>query len=120
MAIAVALAAQVACLAPPQAGASFSHREETKMERAVAGWKKEMHYPGLEAGPWQQGAGSFRAVVGIANRDSHRPLGLSDHFQIGSITTTFTATLVLQLVEREEARAGRPRERIRGVRPARR
>jgi D-alanyl-D-alanine carboxypeptidase len=98
IAIAVALAA-LAALAPSQAGASFSHRQERKLERAVAGWKREMHYPGLEAGLWQQGAGSFRTVLGIASRDTRRPLGLRDRFQIGSITKTFTATLVLQLVE---------------------
>jgi D-alanyl-D-alanine carboxypeptidase len=117
IAIAVAIAAELAFLAPPGAEASFSHRQEGKMERAVEGWKHEMHYPGLEAGLWQKGVGSFRTTVGVANRDTSRPLGFADHFQVGSITKTFTATLVLQLVERGKLSLDDPVSRYVGIVP---
>jgi CubicO group peptidase (beta-lactamase class C family) len=100
LAIAAAFTVELVVLARPAAEASFSPRQERKMHRAVKLWKQENHYPGLEAGLWQRGVGSFRAKFGFAKRHSHRRLRFADHFQVGSITKTFTATLVLQLVER--------------------
>ena len=38
------------------------------------------------------------SVAGLAERDSHRPLRDGDRFRIGSVTKTFVATVVLQLV----------------------
>jgi D-alanyl-D-alanine carboxypeptidase len=41
----------------------------------------------------------FDGAAGIANREAHTPLEPSDRFRIYSITKTFTAVLVLQLVD---------------------
>jgi D-alanyl-D-alanine carboxypeptidase len=115
--IAVTLAMQLLVLAPAGAGASFSPRQERQMRDAVKDWKQKNHYPGLEAGVWQQGVGSFRARFGFAQRDSHRRLSYGDHFQVGSITKTFTATLVLQLVERGKLRLDDPVSEYVGIVP---
>jgi D-alanyl-D-alanine carboxypeptidase len=104
--IAVAVAA-VAGLAP-LASAAFTPDQREEMRAAVEAWKQRVHYPGLAAGLWQQGVGTFETAVGVADRRTGRRLGPDDRFEIGSITKTFTATLVLQLVERGKLRLNDP------------
>jgi D-alanyl-D-alanine carboxypeptidase len=94
------LAAGILMFSSSSASASFTPAQETQMRQAVEAGSALLGYPGIVAGVWQDGVGSFEAAVGVADRASGRPLALDDRFRIGSITKTFTATLVLQLVER--------------------
>ncbi|MQY10002.1 D-alanyl-D-alanine carboxypeptidase [Streptomyces sp. RB5] len=43
------------------------------------------------------GKNRWTGTAGVADRDTKRPPRSADHFRVGSITKTFTATLVLQL-----------------------
>jgi D-alanyl-D-alanine carboxypeptidase len=70
---------------------------------------------------WHDGVGSFETAVGVADRGTGRPLSVTDRFHIGSITKTFTATLVLQLAQRGKLDLGdRLSEYVRRVPLARR
>jgi D-alanyl-D-alanine carboxypeptidase len=55
--------------------------------------------PGAVAGVWVPGEGTWTAARGLADRDAGREMRAGDLFRIGSITKTFTATVVLQLAE---------------------
>lgn len=54
--------------------------------------------PGALVGVWYPGRGTWTAAVGISDLDTAAPVMLEDHVRIASITKTFTATVVLQLV----------------------
>jgi D-alanyl-D-alanine carboxypeptidase len=101
-----ALSAVVLLLAASSASASFTPAQEAQMRQAVEHWRSTLGYPGILAGVWQDGVGSFETAVGVANRKTGRPVAVTDRFHIGSITKTFTATLALQLVRRGELRLG--------------
>lgn len=45
------------------------------------------------------GQGTWLTGMGVGNIDTNTPIQVSDHMRIGSITKTFTATVVLQLVD---------------------
>lgn len=45
--------------------------------------------------------GSYTKAYGVANIRTRSPLRLSDHVRIASITKSFTATAILQLVDRK-------------------
>lgn len=55
--------------------------------------------PGMEAAAVVPGEGCWVNASGDANRARHEPLTVDDEFPIGSITKTFTATVILQLVQ---------------------
>ncbi|HWS37102.1 MAG TPA: serine hydrolase domain-containing protein [Actinoplanes sp.] len=50
-------------------------------------------------------------AAGVADRATHRRLGANDQFEVGSNTKMFTATLILQLVDRGRVRLDAPIER---------
>ncbi|GAA1807199.1 beta-lactamase family protein [Planosporangium flavigriseum] len=54
--------------------------------------------PGLFARVTQDGAEVCTAAAGVRDFTDPRPIGVDDRFRIGSITKTFVATVVLQLV----------------------
>ena len=104
--VVTALAALVLVLLPSSAPASFTPAQQAQMVQNLETARVTFGYPGVAAGVWQDGVGSFEMAVGVADRASGRPLALGDRFRIGSITKTLTATLVLQLVERGRLRLG--------------
>jgi D-alanyl-D-alanine carboxypeptidase len=55
--------------------------------------------PGVLIGVWDGTGGSFIHAFGYADLATHRKLTPQDHFRIGSITKTFVATVILQLVD---------------------
>lgn len=55
--------------------------------------------PGALVGVWYPGRGTWTAAAGISDLGTAAPVMLEDHVRIASITKTFTATVVLQLVE---------------------
>jgi D-alanyl-D-alanine carboxypeptidase len=48
--------------------------------------------------------GSYRQAYGVANVATGAPFRLTDHVRIASITKTFTATVILQMVDRKMIR----------------
>jgi D-alanyl-D-alanine carboxypeptidase len=55
--------------------------------------------PGVLIGVWDGTGGSYIHAFGYADLATHRKLTPQDHFRIGSITKTFVATVILQLVD---------------------
>jgi D-alanyl-D-alanine carboxypeptidase len=96
------LVAAALLLPAASASASFTPAQESEMQRITEAWQSQIAYPGLIVGIWQRGVGSFVSSVGEADLRTGRPVRPRDHFAVGSITKTFTATLVLQLVNRGE------------------
>ena len=56
--------------------------------------------PGLIVGVWAPGQNlTYLKAKGYANLAFHRPMQVTDLFKIGSLTKTFTATILLQMVD---------------------
>ena len=64
---------------------------------------QESRAPGVVVGIWIPGEGSYVATRGPADLATGQPMRVDDHIRIGSITKTFTATLLLHPRRREEA-----------------
>jgi D-alanyl-D-alanine carboxypeptidase len=85
-----------------EAGSGFSDDTVRRLDRAIA---KQMRgainedLPGVVVGVWVPGEGEYVVARGKANIETDEKRDLDDPFRIGSITKTFVATAVLQLVE---------------------
>jgi len=107
--------------APATAMAAFTPAERAAMRQAMEDEMQVAGYPGIVAGFWSPGRGSFVAATGLAVRRPERALRVGDTFRIGSVTKTFTATVVLQLVERGKLRLDDRLERyVKGIPAGRR
>jgi D-alanyl-D-alanine carboxypeptidase len=56
------------------------------------------HIPGVVAGVWVPEQAPWKIAHGVADVKTRRPIGLQDYFPIRSITKSFTATVLMQLV----------------------
>jgi D-alanyl-D-alanine carboxypeptidase len=90
-ALAVAVAAALAAAAAP-AGAAQASKPRAALDRLVAagapGAIMVLHTPGR----------TVRLASGLANRDAATPMRAGMHVRIASVTKTYTAAVVLQLV----------------------
>src|SRR5918997_1809881 len=80
----------------------FSDDVVKRLDEAVA---DQMHYndlPGVVVGVWVPGEGEYVVARGKANLETGEKREVGDPFRVGSITKTFVATAVLQLVEEGE------------------
>lgn len=99
--IAVLLAvAMLASCAPPQLKPSLRAKLDEKISWAMG----KLSIPGALVGVSIQGQGEYYLAAGKADVKTGRPMSLDDGFKIGSVTKTFTANTVLQLVD--EGRLG--------------
>ena len=55
--------------------------------------------PGVVVGIWIPGEGTFVTAKGVADIKTRAPMRIADHFRVGSITKTFTATALLILAD---------------------
>lgn len=58
--------------------------------------------PGVIVGIWIPGEGSYVATRGVSDIKTRQPIHVDDHFRVGSITKTFTATLLLILADEKK------------------
>jgi len=58
--------------------------------------------PGVVVGIWIPGEGNYVAARGVSDTRTRQPMRVEDHFRIGSITKTFTATLLLILADEKK------------------
>ncbi|MEA2331887.1 MAG: D-alanyl-D-alanine carboxypeptidase [Thermoleophilaceae bacterium] len=100
----VTLLLALGALAAPGARADFTPEQQAAMQQAIDAEMQASGYPAVVAGLWVPGQGSFVSATGVAYLRTHRPVRTTDTFRIGSITKTFTATVILQLVERGRLR----------------
>jgi D-alanyl-D-alanine carboxypeptidase len=92
------------CLLLPTTASAFTPQQTSQLQQLAQADQREAGYPGLILGVWQQGHGRFVSALGTSNLATMAPIGLEDRFRIGSVTKTFTATLILQLAERHKLR----------------
>jgi D-alanyl-D-alanine carboxypeptidase len=71
---------------------------DAALEKSFAATKA----PGVVVGIWIPGEGSYVATRGVADTTTRQPMRVDDHFRIGSITKTFTATLLLILADEKK------------------
>lgn len=73
---------------------------QSQLEATVSQWVADHPLlPGAIVGVWQEGYQPWRAAFGVSNLDTQAPMQVDNHMRIGSITKTFTGTVVLQLVD---------------------
>jgi D-alanyl-D-alanine carboxypeptidase len=79
--------------------AAFSPRQKAGIARLVRSTMLGSYHPGMVVGIWAPGRGTYVRAFGTANAARGRRLRVTDRFKIGSITKTFTASIVLQLAQ---------------------
>ena len=80
-------------------GERFSEENLRKVDEFVSQQIKEQDLPSVVVGVWTPGEGQYLTAQGKANLDTGEQRGLGQPFRIASITKTFTATAILQLVD---------------------
>lgn len=60
---------------------------------------QEYDVPGALVGVWIPGQGELILAEGVSDLDTSDPLDIEDHMRVGSVTKSFTVTVILQLVE---------------------
>lgn len=76
----------------------MSAADETAVDEAIEGAMGETFGPAVHVGIWDPDKGFLVKAYGEAARGS-TPATVDDTFRIGSITKTFTATVILRLVD---------------------
>jgi D-alanyl-D-alanine carboxypeptidase len=89
----------MALLVAAPANAAFTPKLKRKLALVVRNDMTDNRLPGVGVGVWQPGRGSWVRAFGTGNRTTGRPARITDHVRIASITKTFTATAILQLVD---------------------
>jgi D-alanyl-D-alanine carboxypeptidase len=79
-------------------GKSFDRKTQARLESLVDNTMKETEVPGVIAGVWTP-EGQWIRAKGFADLKTKRKMKPTDRFRIGSTTKTFTATVILQLVD---------------------
>jgi D-alanyl-D-alanine carboxypeptidase len=77
----------------------FPHAKRAAIDDALAKAFGASKVPGVVVGIWIPGEGSYVATRGASDTKTRKPMRIEDHFRIGSITKTFTATLLLILAD---------------------
>ncbi len=75
----------------------FSERTLADLDATVESLYNELGVPGINAGLWVAGRGEWSRSLGVADLTTGAPYRWDQHVRIGSITKTFTVTVVLQL-----------------------
>lgn len=80
-------------------GEAFTAEEQLDLARIVDAGLAQTSTPGALVGVWYPGRGEWTHAAGIGDLTTAAPVTLDDHVRIASITKTFTATVVLRLVD---------------------
>jgi CubicO group peptidase (beta-lactamase class C family) len=92
-------------------GAAFSSGIMRELQHVVAVVRQDYQIPRIAVAVTVPGEGCWVSASGLANTASGAPLQLSDEFPVGSITKTFTATVILQLVQQGKLSLSAPLSR---------
>jgi D-alanyl-D-alanine carboxypeptidase len=84
---------------PPAVIDTFSTATRTRLDRIASEARNRYHIPGLVVFVSVPGEGMWEGAYGHADLKTGQPLSLEAHLPIGSVTKTFTATVILQLVQ---------------------
>ena len=72
---------------------------EAELREIVSSYREEFGIPGILAGVWIPGQGSLVIEDGVSDIETDAPIKKDEHVRIGSVTKSFTVTVILQLVE---------------------
>lgn len=87
-----------------------------RLDRTVEDVRRQAGIPGAVVGLWLPGQGSYVRASGVADTATRAPMRVDSFVRIGSETKTFTATALLQLVDRGRIGLDDPVSRyVRGV-----
>src|SRR4051794_8136537 len=93
-------AAGLALLGPATAAAKpLSPALRAQVDRLAAAEIASSDFPGLVVGVQAPGKGTYLKAYGKASLGTGRPMRVEDRFRVGSVTKTFTATVILRLVQ---------------------
>lgn len=95
----LALLCSVGCGDDGQVVSGFDEETVDRLDAAIAQEMLDNDIPGVAVGVWVPGEGEYVVARGKANIETDEERSVDDPFRIGSITKTFTATAILQLVE---------------------
>ncbi|MFA7266524.1 MAG: serine hydrolase domain-containing protein [Candidatus Nanopelagicales bacterium] len=84
--------------AEPSSQESLDASTSSALDSALKSSQQQLGFPGVIAGVWV-GDQQWVGTLGTAEKGTETALTTDDHTRIGSITKTFTGTVVLQLVE---------------------
>lgn len=79
-------------------GNKFDSEIEAELREIVSSYREEFGVPGILAGVWIPGNGSLIIEDGVSDIETGAPIRKDDHVRIGSVTKSFTVTVILQLV----------------------
>ncbi|NUP23109.1 MAG: beta-lactamase family protein, partial [Streptomyces sp.] len=71
----------------------------SRLDTAIEKVRREAGIPGVVAGLWMPGKGSYVRATGVADKATGRPMTSDVFVRIGSETKTFTVTALLELVD---------------------
>ena len=78
---------------------AFPMEDQVAFERIVTASLAETGAPGALVGIWYPGRGDWVHAAGFGDLEMQAPAAIDDHVRIASITKTFVATVILQLVD---------------------
>lgn len=84
-----------ACGGKTSAPSAFDQETIGQLEQAVHEALKKDGIPGAIVGAWVPGRGEWTRSMGLADRETGEEMEIQNLMRIGSITKSFTATLVL-------------------------
>ena len=99
VATAAAAGASPSAAGPAASGGPHLDRAtDNKISQIVMAAMRASHIPGMAVGVWVPG-GRYVRAFGTSDTATGAPFSAADHVRIASITKTFTATVILQLVD---------------------
>lgn len=78
---------------------SLDEELETSLRGIVTQNQEEFAIPGILAGVWIPDRGNLIIESGVSDLEAGTAISKDDHFRIGSLTKSFTVTVILQLAE---------------------
>jgi len=88
-----------ACGTKTAAPVEFDQGTIDQLENALRDALEKDNIPGAIVGVWVPGHGKWVTAKGMADRETGEGIETTDLMRIGSVTKSFTATLVLELVD---------------------
>lgn len=71
----------------------------SRLDKAIEKVREQAGIPGIVAGLWMPGKGSYVRATGVADTATRKPMTSDVYVRIGSETKTFTVTALLKLVD---------------------
>ncbi|HEY8582498.1 MAG TPA: serine hydrolase domain-containing protein [Capillimicrobium sp.] len=96
----------LALWSPPAGAQGLDDAMRAEVDRLAHAQMRESGFPGLVVGIQTREHGSYLQAYGVAARADGRAMATGDRFRVGSVTKTFTGTVILRLVQRGQLRLG--------------